>query len=617
MDVYDENSVPQNVFNERLRIWAQPRATDKKEKVEFVETLEFVVYLVCAESNITQQSFRKIFGKIFMKQILKVFGDERKMIDIDLLMAFIMETTNYNEVDVERLNNIHQAFLNHFGREKTVIGYDEFKKIIPSKDDFFVKRLFNLFDCDQSNSISISEFCETINAFYSEGEDSKLEFLFYIYDVNYTGKLYKNNFVEVIKACMKEGGLKLDQKQVSDLAEVLFEDGVKEGKDYMSCDDFKDQLRRQEGLINNLNTIIDNLIIPKKTKPSKPLLQVSTLQEKRRYFTTEYWNNNKPLIFAILALVLLMVVVTIERCYYFSRMTMVDGSTPNLFYMLSRSAGKNILALSVIVIMLVLRNTITLLRNLGVGRFLPLDNNIYLHKVVGVLIFVLGMVHSLCHLLNFAINIQPDPVKYLLMTYKYWQIHFGDPLKVYHAPESCFFVTENDTSFNCSKPAGLSVGQNISYPGPWLCQVGPDCQPWSYTDWLLTTRPGLFGLLPGWANPTGVGLMATMIVIFTCSLPFVRRRGHFEVFYFSHYLYLLYYLLLILHAPQFYMWFLPIGIIWLGEKIFRVVHSYMGKGRTFIEEGVVLPSKVTNLIIKRPLNFTFRPGDWVFVRIPR
>ena len=111
--------------------------------------------------------------------------------------------------------------------------------------------------------------------------------------------------------------------------------------------------------------------------------------------------------------------------------------------------------------------------------------------------------------------------------------------------------------------------------------------------------------------------MVTMIIIFTCSLPFVRRRGHFEVFYFSHYLYLLYYVLLILHAPQFYMWFLPIGIIWLGEMVFRLVHSYLGRGRTFIEEGVVLPSKVTNLIIKRPLNFTFSPGDWVFVRIPR
>ena len=177
---------------------------------------------------------------------------------------------------------------------------------------------------------------------------------------------------------------------------------------------------------------------------------------------------------------------------------------------------------------------------------------------------------------------------------------------------------ETETKFNCSKPEDLYLDPSISYnEGPWLCQVGEDCEPWSYMDWMLTTKPGLFGLIPGCANPTGVGLMVTMIIIFVCSLPFVRRRGHFEIFYFSHYLYVVYYVLLILHAPLFYMWFLPVGIIWLGERIYRVVHSYMGKGRTYIEEGVVLPSKVTNLIIKRPANFTFSPGDWVFVRIPR
>jgi len=58
-------------------------------------------------------------------------------------------------------------------------------------------------------------------------------------------------------------------------------------------------------------------------------------------------------------------------------------------------------------------------------------------------------------------------------------------------------------------------------------------------------------------------------------------------------------------------------VIYLGERIYRILHSYMGKGKTTIEEGVILPSKVTNLIIKRPANFTFSPGDWVFVRIPR
>lgn len=41
-----------------------------------------------------------------------------------------------------------------------------------------------------------------------------------------------------------------------------------------------------------------------------------------------------------------------------------------------------------------------------------------------------------------------------------------------------------------------------------------------------------------------------------------------------------------------------------------------GRGKTYISSGLLLPSKVTHLVIKRPLHFYFRPGDYVFVNIP-
>ena len=617
----DSGDISQNLLNERLRAWAQPCALDKHEiaekKIEFVETLEFVMYLICTEEDVTPENFTKIFSnKGSQKQFLKVFGDDKKLVDIETLIAFVMETTNNKEIEAERLEKIQYAFLSNFGREKSVIGYEEFKTVFPFKDDFFVKRLFQLFDTDQSNSVSIAEFCETINTFYNEGNESKLEFLFYIYDVNENGKLCKENFQEVIKACMKESGMKLEDEKIMSLADVLFEDGVREGQNFMTLKDFKEQFYRQEGLLNNLNMIIDKLITPKEVSKSKSLSQKMLTEENMRYFTWEYWSNNAPLIITILAIVAMMVAITIQRFVYFRHMTTLSGFTPNLFYMFSRATGKNILALSVIVIMLVLRHTITLLRNLGLGRFLPLDNNLYLHKLVGTLIFVLGLIHSLCHFLNFGLNIQPAPLQYLLMTFKYWEVHFGgreEALAAYQSPPGCQRL--NETEPDCRRPDGLDL--DVAYGGVWLCEVCGEGEAWSLLDWLLSRRPGLFGLLPGVANPTGIGLLITIVIIFACSLPYIRRRGHFEIFYFSHYLYLVYYVLLILHAPEFWKFFLPVGVIWLGERLYRLLHSSMGKGKTSIEEGVVLPSRVTNLIIKRPANFAYSPGDWVFVRIPR
>ena len=40
------------------------------------------------------------------------------------------------------------------------------------------------------------------------------------------------------------------------------------------------------------------------------------------------------------------------------------------------------------------------------------------------------------------------------------------------------------------------------------------------------------------------------------------------------------------------------------------------RGKTYISSGILLPSKVTHLVIKKPSHFCFRPGDYVFVNIP-
>lgn len=52
--------------------------------------------------------------------------------------------------------------------------------------------------------------------------------------------------------------------------------------------------------------------------------------------------------------------------------------------------------------LLVLRNVITGLRELGLASILPLDNNIYLHKVLGYIIFIAAWFHTVMHLCNFC-----------------------------------------------------------------------------------------------------------------------------------------------------------------------------------------------------------------------
>lgn len=201
-----------------------------------------------------------------------------------------------------------------------------------------------------------------------------------------------------------------------------------------------------------------------------------------------------------------------------------------------------------------LRQCITFLRTRGFTAFLPLDNHIYLHKVTGILIGAYSLVHTIMHLLNFTTVVVYDPKL--------------------------------------------------------------NCQHFTVFEWLLTTKPGLFGFCGGCANPTGIALVIVLCIMVICSQPFVRRGGSFEIFYWTHLLYVPFWMLVLLHGPNFWKWFTIPLLIYLAERAFRFISMRTGHGKTYISSGILLPSKVTHLVIKRPPHFYFRPGDYVFVSIP-
>ncbi|KAL7857651.1 hypothetical protein AOLI_G00177530 [Acnodon oligacanthus] len=143
-----------------------------------------------------------------------------------------------------------------------------------------------------------------------------------------------------------------------------------------------------------------------------------------------------------------------------------------------------------------------------------------------------------------------------------------------------------------------------------LTQVHESYQLWEY---VFTTRPGI-GWVKGTSSITGVMLQVLICLMVVCSSTFVRRSGHFEVFYWSHLSYIWVWALLIIHCTNFWKWFVAPGIIFLVEKLVGIAVSRMGG--LYIIEVNLLPSKVTHLVIKRPPFFQFKPGDYVYINIP-
>ena len=598
-----------------------------------VEHIEAVAYVIAGNDEVTIEQFYQILAaKGVAKKIVEVLREVAKseMINREDLMSFILTSTlesgDLSESMEHSIEKLKMIFEEHLGKNNQEITLEEFKKIIPAKgkEDFFINQVFNIFDQDSSGTISLTEFIETIRQYSRKDDESKIEFLFRIYDVDGDGVITEDEFCQVLTACMKENGLEFDKNDLSNLAHLLFIDGVKEGSNQMTLDGFYDQLLRQEGLVEGLGIMINKWFVPYKKEADRSILHNMYCSLSERYLSKEYWVNNKAFLLFLLLITIINLVLFILRGYYFRNFCMLSGFTPNMLYVLSRACGRTLLFNSILVLVLVLRNSITFLRQVGLSSFLPLDSNIYFHKVVGVMIFFQSAVHTVMHLANFAINIQPNPVKLVQLSYKYWADYYGEEevFSLYNVPPGCTIVDSSSPDATNCIPGSLDIPDGVNPDmiynnGSFLCQsCNEGGHPWTYADWMLTMKPNMFGLIHGIANITGIVLMCILTIMFICSLPFVRRRGHFEIFYFTHLLYVAYYVLLLLHAPEFWKWFLPVGVVWVVERLYRMLHAMFGHGKTVIRADVILPSKVTNLVIERPAGFTFTAGDWVRVRIP-
>ena len=128
-----------------------------------------------------------------------------------------------------------------------------------------------------------------------------------------------------------------------------------------------------------------------------------------------------------------------------------------------------------------------------------------------------------------------------------------------------------------------------------------------------TSNP-LFQLLIGTViGVTGASLLLVAGVMWVFSLPFVRRTRRFELFYFTHLLYLAWLALAIAHAPRFLLW---AGVPLVGFVVEQVLRVVRRAAPSRVTSCTALRSGVTRLEIEKPAGFEFAPADYVFLRIP-
>ncbi len=125
----------------------------------------------------------------------------------------------------------------------------------------------------------------------------------------------------------------------------------------------------------------------------------------------------------------------------------------------------------------------------------------------------------------------------------------------------------------------------------------------SVTKLLLETERGFSG---SW-------LLAVLLVIWFFARSAVRRSEQFELFYLTHLLYVVWFVVLIVHAPAFLLW----GAVPLSAFFVEQAWRVRNRGRdSRIVSAQALRSGVTRIALQAPGGFSYRAGDYVFLCIP-
>lgn len=135
----------------------------------------------------------------------------------------------------------------------------------------------------------------------------------------------------------------------------------------------------------------------------------------------------------------------------------------------------------------------------------------------------------------------------------------------------------------------------------------------------------------GCACPTGWILAVLVLIMFICSLPFIRRTRRFEVifplaqnityhffvqlFFHTHWVcYVLIAVFMYVHAPLFIWFALPMIPFFIEKLIGKIAAARNCYGKTFVTEARLFDD-VLQLVIRRPEFFDFKPGDFVYLRL--
>ncbi|KAI9478115.1 MAG: ferric reductase like transmembrane component-domain-containing protein [Benjaminiella poitrasii] len=115
---------------------------------------------------------------------------------------------------------------------------------------------------------------------------------------------------------------------------------------------------------------------------------------------------------------------------------------------------------------------------------------------------------------------------------------------------------------------------------------------------------------------TGTIATAGYVVMFLTSFEYIRRN-HFEIFYYSHIIFLILAVVYTcLHFPSCLAFYVPAMVLWVADRAMRTYQSWIAKTKIVKIEQVAPPTEtqegIVRILFESKILKNFRPGQYVF-----
>ncbi|NXX29411.1 DUOX2 oxidase, partial [Nicator chloris] len=499
----------------------------------------------------------------------------------------------------------------------------EFAEALGLKEhSMFVDSMFSLADKDGNGYISFREFLDILVVFMKGSPEEKSKVMFRMYDIDENGFLSKEEFLRMLRSFIEISNNCLSREQAEQVTESMFRSSGFQDRDELTWENFHYMLRDHDselrltqlcikgqwaqavfkqnlhncvsfikkkepkGIISedekdpNLDTVSHYMErkgqeLRKRPGKNTPVfaranqyqLHLYTEAQRKKYERNRvqqkiqefkrFVENYRRHIVCVVLFSAVTAGVFAERAYYYAFASPSTGIAQTTFVgiIISRGSAASISFMYSYILLTMCRNLITVLRETFLNHYIPFDAAVDFHRWIAMAALIFSVLHTAGHVVNVY-------------------IFSVTPLSVL----SCLFssVFTNDGS-----------------------QL-----PQKYYWWFFQTVPGM----------TGVLLLVVLAVMYVFATHHFRHVS-FQGFWITHHLYVLLYILVIIHGsyaliqqPRFYIYFIIPALIYSADKLHSLSRK---KVEISVVKAELLPSGVTHLRFQRPQDFDYKSGQWV------